>query len=269
VRLAFTVIPRWRVGLVSVVFGVQVSEARDNAMTSVSCADDEGRSRRGWRYSLRTAIVATAFTLIGISHFNTTLELRSARRTIALETKELAELRDELGVFEILDPSRAHVLSIRTLEPNAFRFRVYLPPRQKDYEVCCAVEGIPATDVPSDMYEFQQLHGLSSDVLVPKVGGTFSVDVFLRKDEQGQLRLYTRHPQGTLQPAIDADHLLAQATSSPQVWQIEPSEPPRLQVLDPRQPVVLLRWRTCPENDVAADGSWPEGTHDGVIVWIR
>jgi hypothetical protein len=225
--------------------------------------------RKGrWRYSLRTAIVATAFTLVVLSHIKVTLDLKSARRTIALQTKELAKLRDELGVFEIVDPSRPHVLSVRTLEPNAYRFRVYLPPRRKDYEVCCTVSDIPATGVPGDNYEFQQLRGLSSESLVPKVGGTFAVDVFLRKDEEGETRLYVRHPQGTLQPALPATHLLLK-DDQPQVWRVEPSGPPQLQVLDPRQPVVLLRWRVSPENAATAGGEFPDDPTDGVMVWIR
>ena len=224
--------------------------------------------QRRWRYSLRTAIVAIAFTLVVLSHIKVTLDLKSARRTIALQTKELAALRDELGVFEIVDPSKPHVLSVRTLEPNAFRFRVYLPPRRKDYEVCCSVGDIPVRGMPSDNYEFQQLQGLSNQALVPKVGGTFAVDVFLRKDEEGKMRLYVRHPQGTLQPALRATHLLLK-DDQPQVWRIEPSGPPQLQVLDPREPVVLLRWRVSPESASTAAGEFPDDPTDGVMVWIR
>jgi hypothetical protein len=223
---------------------------------------------RRWRYSLRTAIVAIAFLLVVLSHLKVTFDLRSARTTIARQTKELAELRNELGVFKISDRSKPHVLSVRTLEPNAFRFRVYLPPRRKDYEICCSVGDIQASGVPSDMYEFQAIRNLANDTLVPKVGGTFAVDVFLRKDEEGEMRLYVRHPQGTLQPALPAMHLLLR-DDQPQVWRIEPSGPPQVQVLDPREPVVLLRWRASPENAAPAGGEFPDDPTDGVMVWIR
>jgi hypothetical protein len=237
----------------------------------IDAASDAARpaSRQGrWRYSLRSAIVAIAFVLVVLSHLKVTFDLRSARTTIARQTKELAELRDEVGLFEILDPSKPHVLAVRTLEPNAYRFRVYLPPRRKDYEICCSVSQIPATGLPSDQYEFQAIRNLSNQTVVPKLGGTFAVDVYVRKDDDGELRLWVRHPQGTMRPVIPATHLLAK-DDQPQVWRIEPSSPPQAQVLDPHEPVVLLRWQACAESAIPATGEFPDGASDGVMVWIR
>lgn len=86
---------------------------------------------------LLTTIVALAVGLFSSARRNAHLmavnaEIRAANK----------EYRDELGIFEIEDPAKMHVLQIPTEEGAARKYRVYLPPGRR-YSAYYKVNGIP------------------------------------------------------------------------------------------------------------------------------
>jgi len=209
-------------------------------------------TRRRWQYSIRTAIFLIAFLVVVISHIRTTLDLQVARGVLKKQTAEIGRLRGELGIFEIEDSSKAHVLGIRLKEPDAYRFRVYLPPRKREYEICIGTQGVSLSGVPGDMYQFQPLRGGG---VTPVDGTSFFVDVFLAKNPSGQYQWHVRHPRGEMfEPfmpfAVGGQSHLAAGNSVRSVV-----------LSDPNEPIILVRW--IPSEGFSGAGS------QGLAVWIR
>ncbi len=217
-------------------------------------------SRRTWRFSLRALLIALTFVLIAISHLKTTLDLRAVRSTTSRQAAELQRLREEVGLFEIEDRANPHVLFLPQKEPDAYRWRVYLPPRRQDYEICVGAEGIPETGVPTDMYQFQPLRHGEPPSANQRLDETFTIDVFLSRDAAGQYQWHVRHLRGEM--FVPADPIAGGGQSHFSVWR------ERLRVLDPKQPVVLLRGHTRPAAKLPGSQT-PPGPVGELIVWIR
>lgn len=62
--------------------------------------------------------------------------------------EEVHQLRNELGIFEIEDPSKIHAIRMETDDSSLSKFRVYLPEGAR-YHVNYAYSDIPEEGVPS------------------------------------------------------------------------------------------------------------------------
>jgi hypothetical protein len=217
----------------------------------------------GPRFSLRWLLVAMAFLAVVVSHVNTSLELSRARQLFAQQQFELKRLRDELGVFEISDVTKTHIVFVRQNEEKSWRWRVYLPPG--GYMMKWAIDDIP-NDGLASRWEGQDFRVNPNERL------TFTVDVFLRKGADGTWRVFLRHPWGELKRELPEDHVLLSPTQ-PVVIVGDPGRyTGQLSVCDPRQPLVFFRYRVIPQSDFDAaqtNGKIPPGPHPGIMVWIE
>jgi hypothetical protein len=216
------------------------------------------------RFSLRWLLIAMAFLAVVVSHLNTSLKLRQADATIARQQAQLKQLRNELGVFEITDAAKAHVLFVRQTEDKAWRWRVYLPP-SGDYMMKWAIDEIPSEGL-SSQWEGQSFQPH------PKELSTFNVDVFLRKGADGKWRWFLRYPWGELTRELPDDHVLL-APSQPIVISGDlRNRSAQVTLCDPRKPVVLFRYQLMPQADfdaAQAQGRQPDGPFPGIMVWIE
>jgi hypothetical protein len=219
------------------------------------------------RFSLRWLLVATAFVAVVVSHVNTSLNLRRGQRTIEQQQGELKKLRDELGVFEVEDRTKAHVVFVRQTEDKAWRWRLSLPPQGR-YMLKWAIDSVASKDL-SSQWEGQQFQTLGLD------STTFTVDLFLRKGADGHWRWFLRNTgrlgTGELTREVPADHPLI-SPSQPIVGRVECNGSGGLTLSDPKEPLVLFRYQLIPqaEFDAAqAPRHEPDGTFPGIIVWIE
>jgi hypothetical protein len=205
-----------------------------------------------WQFSLRTIFILVAFFILALSHLKTTLDLRSTRRLLIQQTNEIDKLRGELGIFEIVDPSKAHLLFIRRDKPDSFRYRVYLPPRSREYEICIGTKHVSLSQLPDDMYQFQSLR---DNALIRVDGTSFFVDVFLAKNADGEYHWHVRHPRGELFAPFKPFALEGQSHI------VSGNSPGRVVLSNPNEPITLVNW--------LRDGDSPGAESDGLAVWIR
>jgi len=219
------------------------------------------------RFSLRGLLAATAFLAVVVSHVNTSLNLRRTERTIAQQHAELKRMRNELGVFDVEERNKAHVLFVRQMDEKAWRWRVYLP-SQRRYMMKWAIDDVPDKGLASQ-WEGQQFQVLGRDDL------TFTFDVFLRKGADGKWRWFLRRTgpgsSGELTCDAAADHPLI-APSQPISGRIECGGAGQVTLSDPNEPLVLFRYQFIPQAEyeaAQAQGQQPAGTFPGIIVWIE
>ena len=100
------------------------------------------------RFSLLTLLLLSTIVALGVGLYS------SARRNTRLADKN-AELvaenktyRDELGVFDIEDPTKMHVIRVPTDNGEPRKYRLWLPPGKK-YYCCYRSDNIPERNVPS------------------------------------------------------------------------------------------------------------------------
>ncbi len=218
----------------------------------------------GLRYSLRWLLVAMAFLAVVVSHVNTSLNLRQAEQTISRQQADLKRLRDELGVFEISDFTKTHIIFVRQNEEKAWRWRVYVPPGGR-YMMKWAIDEIP-NDGLASQWEGQNFQPN------PQERSTFTVDVFLRKGADGKWRVFLRYPWGELKRELPEDHVLISPTQPIVLLGNPGSHPGQLSLCDPRQPLVFFRHRVVPQTEfdsAQAKGELPPGPFPGIMVWIE
>jgi hypothetical protein len=99
----------------------------------------ESDRRRWFRFSLRSLLAATVIFLLGVSHWNTSRELKTSR-------EEVVQLRRKLGELVVGDPSRLHVVALRSpMTPyRAWQWRVHVPQGQR-YRVTVELNDLTAT----------------------------------------------------------------------------------------------------------------------------
>jgi hypothetical protein len=207
--------------------------------------------RRG-QVSLRTSLIIVAFAVLAVSHVKSTLDLRAARTRLSEQSAEIDKLRGELGIFEIEDPAKTHLLFIRRNQPDSFRYRVYLPPRQREYEICVTTKDVSLSYLPD---ETCQRESLRAGGVIPIEGTPFFVDVFLAKDRDGEYHWHVQHPRGEIVERFvpiakgGQSHISSGNSSG------------RVVLSDPDEPIVLVRW--IPVGEVGA------APGDGLAVWIQ
>jgi len=205
-----------------------------------------------------------AFLAVVVSHLNTSLNLRNAQRTISRQQAELKQLREELGVFEVNDRTKAHFIFVRQTEDQAWRWRVYLP-AGGNYMMKWATDAIPNEGLSSE-WEGQNFQRFPKDDL------TFNVDVCLRKGADGKWRWFVRYPWGEFSRELPEEHMLL-SPMQPTVTSGDPRRRPgQLTIRDPREPLVLFRYQVKPQADheaAQAKGQLPVGPYPGIMVWIE
>ena len=216
------------------------------------------------RFSLGALIAVIAFVAISVSHFNTSLNLRHAQEVIARQQAELSRHRSELGVFEVKDRSKAHVIFVRQLDDKAWRWRVYLPPTRR-YMMKWATDEVPSEGL-SSLWEGQNFQP------IPQDSSTFNVDVFLRRGSNGKWRCILRYPWGELTRELPDGHSLI-SPEHPVVIRGDPGyRPGELILSDLHQPFVLFRYQVVPQTEFDAaqgQGQQPVGMFPGIMVWIE
>ena len=220
--------------------------------TSGAAENVTASPQRRWQFSLRATLLIIALVVVVISHIKTTLDLQEARRTVEQQAIDIDLMRGELGIFEIEDPSKVHVLFIRLNQPDAYRYRVYLPPRKREYEICVGTQGVTLSGLPDDRYQFQPLR---AGGVVPVDGRSFFVDVFLAKDANGEHHWHVRHPRGELLEPFTPFATGGQSHVS------AGNSAGRVIHSDPNEPIILVRW--TPSDNFAGTSS------EGLAVWIR
>lgn len=203
-------------------------------------------------------MLAVALVLIVLSHFKVTGDLNVARSEIKKQEAEVERLRDQLGLFEFTDRSKPHAKLLLDT-PDSYRWRVYLPPRDKDYEICAGDQGIADTGVPNDGFQWQSIKQKDIWVRDQQIEGTFIVDVFLWKANKG-LEWHIRHPAG---------EMLVPFTPTGAAGRIHEDVVSReLKIFEANEPVSLLRIRKWTHNELVGDQP-PQRPTNGLIVWIR
>jgi hypothetical protein len=223
------------------------------------------RGVRRLRYSLAGLMAGAACFIIVVSHINTSIRLRQAEQSVAAQQAELARLRDELGIFDVEDPTQVHSVFVRQMEDKAWRWRVYLPPRGR-YMFKWATDEIPGEGL-SFQWEGQEFQPALQDPT------GFNVDVFLRNDARGVPHWFVRYPWGEFKRAIP-EGMSPLSPQEPVGIAGDPHfRPGHLIVSDPKQPVVLFRMQMIPEAEAKAaqvkGGGDIDGTFPGIMVWIE
>jgi hypothetical protein len=221
-------------------------------------------------------IVALAVGLFASARRNARLAARNQQ--LAAENKDY---RNELGIFEVEDPTKIHAIRVPTEDDEPQRYRVYLPPGLR-YTRCYKVNGIPEHGVPKRVNEQLLLPGHY----------LFTVDIERRKDEKtGKPLPYAdidlKREQTDNQKFGSASTFIAigerqndwlvnkQTGSTSYSWQ-EPGE--KLELHDPAEPFVLYRARAHDIKVLGTDAegkptSWQgvplTGDTDGFMVWIE
>ena len=193
---------------------------------------------------------------------------------------ENKELRSELGIFEVEDPTQIHAIQVPTEDDEPRKYRLYLPPGRK-YARCYKTNNIPESSVPEQV---------NVEPLDPG-HYLFSVEIERRTDETtgdpipyATIKL-TRERTDDVNSSSSSfisvgerknDWLVNKETGhTAYSWQ----EPGReLELHDPSKPYVLYRARAQQVVVLTrdADGnpsSWSSksipGETDGFMVWIE
>jgi hypothetical protein len=223
---------------------------------------------------LLTTIVALAVGLYSSARRNS--HLQAINEQVKAENKQY---RDELGIFEIEDPEKLHVLQIPTEGSTPRKYRVYLPPGRR-YAARYKVNDIPEQGttlgsfngtIEPGTWVFSIKFDRSQDASGhPQSHGSFT----LRREQQSDGNRVNVTGVGVSEHKND--WIVNKETGESAFgW----TEPPReLQVLDPSEPLVLYRVRA---HDIVvktrdAEGeleSWSTqhlpGEVDGFMWWIE
>ena len=76
-------------------------------------------ARRGFRFSLRTILVAVVFVALVMAQFVAVIEIRRLSETNRRLAQENEELRIEAGYLTVGDPDKVQVLQLRELDVEA------------------------------------------------------------------------------------------------------------------------------------------------------
>jgi hypothetical protein len=138
---------------------------------------DAPPQRHRLRFSLLTAILLTTIAGMGVALWRLNGELAPLR-------EEVLRLREEQGRLTIADPNKIYAIRVMTEEPNAWRWRVYLPPHQK-YLLHTRLHTIPGRqlNMTADAWRQRLLEARSgSSTNAPN--GEFFVETRLLRDAQ-------------------------------------------------------------------------------------
>jgi hypothetical protein len=217
--------------------------------------------RRWFQFRLSAILVVIVIVGLCVAHFRATrLVLKLERRNRELESAN-SKLRVEAGYLEIDDPSKAVVLRIQNLEEDTWQWKVWLPPGR--WFLSCLTEGIPRQGVTN---------GSSSG----PIDGDRELPVYvtLRKGPDGQWIFRFGVDETSIGSVVDASNWLVKQVEGASITRPRSTNiagDKSQDVLDPGQPVVLLRLRAF-EVVATPNGSW-EGqdngaTSDGIMVWL-
>ncbi len=219
-------------------------------------------------------IVALAAGLFASKRRND--KLQAQNQTLVADN---TQYRNELGLFEIEDPAKIHVIRLASEDDQPRKYRVYLPPGRK-YVRCYRSNAIPEIGIPK---------GVADDTLEPG-NYLFSIGVTRRKGDgdSDAVATFTLNTERTDEEHWRRSMTRVHLSEKENDWIINNdtgemacrvSEPGReLELHDPEQPLVLYRARA--EKIVVKDRSdtgnamtWStesiDGPCDGFMVWIK
>ena len=212
---------------------------------------DESKTTRGasmFRFSLRGLLLATAVIALAVSHFMTTLRLRTVMGENAL-------LRQEVNRFPLEDESLLHVAALQSPDQLTWRWRLHVPEGGK-FVLRTAHANLPRRGLPTKF-------GGTGDELTK---GELLVTVSVHKDRD-QWTIVTSIPA----PQVKSRYFIPDANA---VWiEQRASIGTRQMGLDgikaiPRGEVAeLLRVR---KSKIVGNGVTVDmNPTDGVMVWIE
>ena len=197
------------------------------------------RPRWRWQFSLFTLLLVAIMACVVAAYLGTARRLEEANATVIRQNAELkardaeiAKLGAELGILTITDPSKVHILALRSKEDWHWRWRVYLPPGKK-WKITQAL----GEKVPMQGFDMSNVpHSSSSGDLSNE---EFTAEVWLNRDIHGALRLNRQFGDGRGASVISdeqAKMLFANGSASSHTAGMSATE-----VYDPAGPIELLR----------------------------
>lgn len=212
-----------------------------------------------FRFSLRTFFVTLFVLSLFGSNAYVSWKWHEARQ-------EIERLREELGVLTIDDPTRYYVREVPTFEPFSWRWRIYVPPGDRNF--CLATSGIPETGTQAGSFSVRR--GQSP---TDPMQGEFTLSARVERDQNGGWELVATYPDGRMSldikpadagwvfngnayPAVRADRNNARSEVAGLKGQTES--------FSADAPLVLLRLR-APIGDQAAKHE----ACDGLMVWFE
>ncbi|MBC7852588.1 MAG: hypothetical protein IAF94_04045 [Pirellulaceae bacterium] len=226
------------------------------------------RPRWRWQFSLFTLLLVAIVACVVAAYLGTARRLEEAKATIGRQQAdlkardaEITKLEAELGILTITDPSKVHILALRSKEDWHWRWRVYLPPGKK-WRITQAL----GERVPKQGFDMSNVpHGSSSGDLSNE---EFTAEVWIARDVNGSLRLNRRFGGSGVANGIseeDAKKLLAGGSTSTHTAGMSATE-----VFDPAGPIELLRLHThshIPQPDGSSISS--EKPDFGILLFLE
>ncbi len=226
------------------------------------------RPRWRWQFSLFTLLLVAIVACVVAAYLGTARRLEEANATVSRQNAELkardaeiAKLEAELGILTITDPSKVHILALRSKEDWHWRWRVYLPPG-KTWKFTQAL----GEKVPMQGFDMSNVpHGSSSGT---ESKGEFTAEVWLARDINGRLRLNRQFAGSGVASGIsevDAGKLLVGGSTSTHaagMWTTA--------VHDPAGPIELLRlhkYGSVPQPDGSTISS--QMPYFGILLFLE
>ena len=221
-----------------------------------------------WQFSLFTLLLVAIMACVVAAYLGTARRLEEAKAAIdrqkaelAARDAEIAKLGAELGILTITDPSKVHILALRSKEDWHWRWRVYLPPG-KTWKFTQAL----GEKVPMQGFDMSNVpHGSSSGT---ESKGEFTAEVWLARDINGALRLNRQFAGSGVASGIsevDAGKLLVGGSTSTHaagMWTTA--------VHDPAGPIELLRlhkYGSVPQPDGSTISS--QMPYFGILLFLE
>lgn len=223
---------------------------------------------RSFRFSLKTALLVTTIVALGVALWVSNRSVRPLRSELATARKQLRELQAELGRFPEVDPDSIQAMRVNNPLEDLRRYRVFLPINEKYFMHIAhghmPVHGLPSPDwFKNPAVEWQVSRGTCES-------GEFTLDVQMEKvGDEWHLRVSrltgTRSHSNSTLPGFTA------WLDDRRAWQFDTVVGEKVVTCSKNEPLVLFALRRGVVEEPGAHRysvSSPQGTADGIIIWI-
>ena len=235
--------------------------------TSAQVPKEVRAKRARWRrllrpqFSLKTLMLLAVICALLVALWTSSRRLEQAKRDIDVYRAEIAKYRRELGYLDITDPNKVHAIGLRTTGSLRWQWRIYLPQNRR-FRLGLYGIGIPKSG-------FAGGPNASGDIR----SGESLVDACVERGPEGRWLLSTkRDGRGGHSVSIGGKEVpwLDKGANK----DIEEVQPEEVKVLEPGEPLVLVRLRVHKPTNVAPDGtvlttSAPDTPCEGLMIAIE
>jgi hypothetical protein len=193
-------------------------------------------ARRLPRFTIANLLLITVIASLGVAYV-------VSNRKWTADVAELQSLRDISGQLTISDPSKIHAIGVPTVGKNKWQWHVYLPV-DREFQLHLVTGGVPSHGVPENLGTPQVRSGFYNS-------GEMLIVAEIAQNPAGDFVLSGSFPKGEFSHPIKNGDWVNRGGHS-----VVAVEPGHTQVVDPDQPMVLLR--------MLPDGT----TAGGVMVFI-